>query len=579
MGTNIVKKPILRFKTYDQLQVLRVPLEIDKLIPACHLVRIVNDCIEKLDISCFEAYYSNFGCPAFHPKMLIKVWIYGYCERIYTSRRLCKALKENINFIWLSGNQHPCFKTLCDFRSNKMESMVDTVFKEVLLMLVELGYIDLGTLYIDGSKWEANANRYKVVWKKNTVRYKEQVLSRINDLLQEIKLIQSQEDSTYGAKDLPEVGESTALTLVLNSEEVHQHLVRLQDLVVQQSNSDKEKTSGRHSVGWHSGSIKRLKTIEKTLSKELEKVEKYERQAEVLGDRNSYSHTDPDATVLHMKREESLPAYNIQHSTNNQYIINYTVSQNSSDSPTLPDHLDKFKERLAGIRLSIPSEIPPHSNVLLGVKCVADAGYGSEENYADCQQRGIIAFIKYPLWYQEQTGKLLKKKFNAYNWTYEQSSDSYTCPNDRKVVFKENTIRTSTNGYEKHIKLYECENCNDCLFADDCKRSPDKPRTISFSPQGELYKQQAKQLLDTLKGKQKRSQRSIEVESAFGDIKYNRAAFRMQYDRFILRGKAKVYIEYGILSMAHNLRKIYCQQSGCWKEQYAQRASKKGKKA
>jgi transposase len=578
MGTNIVNKPILRFKTYDQLQVLRVPLEIDKLIPACHLVRIVNDCIEKLDMSCFEEYYSNFGCPAFHPKMMIKIWIYAYCERIYTSRRLFKAMNENINFIWLSGNQHPCFKTLCDFRSNKMEGMVDTVFKEVLLMLVELGYIDLDTLYIDGSKWEANANRYKVVWKKNADRYKEQVLLRINDLLKEIKQLQQQEDAIYGSKNLPELGETTELNVVLNSQEVHQHLIRLQDLVAQQSVDDKEKSSGRQSSrrqssGRHTASTKRMKTIEKVLYKEVKKVEKYEHQQEVLGDRNSYSHTDPDATVLRMKREESLPAYNVQHSTNNQYIVNYTISQNSSDSPTLPEHLDKMEERLASIKLTLAPKIA-HSNVLAGTKCVADAGYGSEENYADCQQRGIIAFIKYPLWYQEQTGELLKKKFNAHNWTYDESSDSYTCPNERKVVFKENTTRISTNGYEKHIKLYQCETCEDCPFANDCKKTMDKPRTISFSPQGEVYKQEAKVLLDTPEGKEKRSERSIEVESAFGDIKYN-----MQYDRFILRGKEKVYIEYGILSMAHNLRKVYCQQSGCWKEYYAQRASKKSKEA
>lgn len=563
MGTNIVKKPTLRFKPYDQLQVLRVPLEIDKLIPACHLVRIVNDCIEKLDISCFEEYYSHFGCPAFHPKMMIKVWIYGYCERIYTSRRLCKALRENVNFIWLSGNQHPCFKTLCDFRSNKMEAMVDTVFKEVLLMLVELGYIDLDTLYIDGSKWEANANRYKVVWKKNTVRYKEHVLNRINALLEEIKQLQQQEDATHGANDLAEVGESTELNLVFNSQEVHQHIIRLQELVAQQSGEDKVKAH----------STKRMKTIEKVLHKEVKRVEKYEHQQDILGDRNSYSHTDPDATVLRMKREQSLPAYNIQHSTNNQYIVNYTVSQNSSDSPTLPEHLDKMEERLTSIKLTLAPKMA-HGNVLAGTKWVADAGYGSEENYADCQKRGLIAFIKYPLWYQEQTGELLKKKFIAYNWTYDESSDSYTCPNERKVIFKENITRSSTNGYEKHIKLYQCETCDDCPFANDCKKTIDKPRTISFSPQGEVYKQQAKVLLDTPEGKEKRSQRSIEVESAFGDIKFN-----MKYDRFILRGKQKVCIEYGILSMAHNLRKVYCQQSGCWKDYYAQRASKKDKKA
>jgi transposase len=87
MEANIAKNRVIRFKTYDQSQVLHVPVEIDKLIPSCHLVRIVNECIDKLDMSLLEVYYNQYGCPSFHPKMMIKLWIYGYCERIYTSLR------------------------------------------------------------------------------------------------------------------------------------------------------------------------------------------------------------------------------------------------------------------------------------------------------------------------------------------------------------------------------------------------------------------------------------------------------------------------------------------------------------
>ena len=148
------------FKNYDQDQVFHAPIFIADLIPPVHLVRIVDKVVEEIDMSSLELYYVGGGRSAYHPKMMIKLWIYGYCERIYTSRRLTKMIRENVNYIWLSGGQQPCFKTMSDFRSGKLQEMVDMVFKQVLAMLIDLGYIDLDDLYVDGSKWEANANRH-----------------------------------------------------------------------------------------------------------------------------------------------------------------------------------------------------------------------------------------------------------------------------------------------------------------------------------------------------------------------------------------------------------------------------------
>ena len=206
------------FKSYCQEQLLHLPVQISSLIPENHLVRIVDRVVEGIDMSVLEAFYVGGGCSPYHPKMMIKLWIYGYCERYYTSRRLAKAIRENIHYMWLSGHHQPCFKTLNNFRSGKLSEMIDIVFKEVLEMLVELGYIDLDDLYVDGSKWEANGNRHKVVWRKNTERYKGIVI----------------------------------------------------------------------------------------------KLSKYEAQELILGTRNSYNRTDEDATMLRMKDEQLLAAYNVQ---------------------------------------------------------------------------------------------------------------------------------------------------------------------------------------------------------------------------------------------------------------------------
>jgi transposase len=542
----------IKFKKYDQEQVMQVPIAVSSLIPIGHLVRIVNQVVEGIEMSDLEQYYQGGGRSPYNPKMLIKVWIYGYCERLYTSRRLAKALRENIHFMWLSGSQQPCFKTLCEFRGERMQAMIDVIFKQVLLLLVESGYIDLGDLYLDGSKWAANANQYKRVWRTNTERYKQAVTDRIVTLLEEIKALQAEEDSDHGQGDLRELGKGEPITVVLNSEEVKQHLVALRELVEQESAKQQAANKSK---------IKDLSRLSNKLAKEQENLIKYEEQEAVLGERNSYSQTDHDATMLRMKDDRLLPAYNVQHTTSNQYIVNYTIAQNGSDSPTLPPHLDKMEVRFEG--LQIPEETS------LG----ADAGYGSEENYADLESRGIEAYVKYPLWYQEVSGELVKKRFRRENWDYDAQSDTYTCPEQRTLVFKQEEQRVSENGYEKTVRIYECESCENCPLAAECKKSETKNRTVMHSEKGEAYKAKAKELLETDRGEEVRSNRAIEVESTFGDIKYN-----MKHDRFVLRGSNKVYVEYGLLSIGHNLRKVYCKESGIWAAYYAQRASKKGKK-
>lgn len=555
MEAKIVKKAVL-FKTYDQSQQLSLPVNIETLIPACHLVRIVNSAVEEVSMEDLSSYYLGSGCPPYHPKMLIKVWLYGYCEGIYTSRKISKALRENINFIYLSGNQNPCFKTLSSFRSGRMQDMVDTIFRQLLVMLVDMGYIDLNTFFVDGSKFEADANRHQVCWRKNTERYKSTVLERINAILERIKALQSQEDSHYGSKDLAELGTGESLTIVLNSEQLQEHLSSLSSIVSSQSKQDTH--------------AKEYSSLEKKLKEDAEKLAKYEQQEVVLAGRNSYSKTDQEATFMQMKRKECLPAYNVQHSTQNQYIVNYTISQNPSDNPTLIEHLDKYQQRLEGIRSP-----QTQAGILSGMSCGADAGYGSEENFAYSQSLGIEAYIKYPMWYQEHSGELAKKKFRVENWHFDSQKDTFTCPNGRLLVFKEKQIKTTKTGYERDVKIYECQSCVGCPFVEECKKSKEdhQPRTVQISPKMEQYKQQAKQMLDSPKGVLMRKQRSTEVETGFGDVKFN-----MNFDRFHLRSKNKVYVEYGLVAMAHNLRKVFCKESGIWEKQYAQRAKKAAKK-
>ena len=551
MSTKIAQSGKKRFKPYDQDVVIDIPVRVEELVSENTLAQIINEMVEGIEMKALEQYYHGQGCPPYHPKMMIKVWIYGYCSRVYTSRPLAKKLREDLVFIWLAGGHRPCFKTLSAFRSCRMQDLVDMILSRVLLYLVEHGYVNLEDLYVDGSKWEANANKHKIVWRKNTQRYKAGVLDRIAGLLEEFRGLQQAEDATYGNRDLAEHQSEEQIKAVLTSADLEKELRHLNDIIEEQADQ-KHKRS--------------LEKIHRHLSKEQTKLDKYEQQEKSLAHRNSYSKTDEDATALRMKDDRLLPGYNVQITTSAQFIINATLHQNGSDSPTLSPHVEQLEERLAGL-------VEPDWQA----DYTADAGYGSEENYDLLESKGFAAYVKYPLWYQEHSGQLAKHRFNSQNWYYDAEQDYYLCPNEQKLHFKEQVIKQTLNGYDRCVRIYQAENCPGCPFWEQCRGPRAKPNTnrwVQRSEKLEGYKEEVKKRLSSEKGQAKRSQRSVDVETPFANIKYN-----MGHRRFILRGIEKVNIEFQLLALAHNLKKIYCEQSEIWVEHYARRAAKKAEKA
>jgi len=238
MSTKIIKKREVRYKEYEQNITIDLPVLLSDYVKTNVLVQIVDNLVEGLSLERFSVYYSEKGCPAYHPKMMLKVWIYGYCTGVYTSRPLAKQLRENLCFLWLSGGRRPCFKTLCDFRSKRMKGMLDEFFKEVLVYLVMNEYVDLDKLYTDGTKVEANNNKYKIVWRKNIERYKLWVEQRVDKLLEEITVLQLAEDLKYGNKDLESESRNEKIQFELNSESLQNCVNRLNEV----SKSEEDKT-------------------------------------------------------------------------------------------------------------------------------------------------------------------------------------------------------------------------------------------------------------------------------------------------------------------------------------------------
>src|SRR4030066_336113 len=167
------------FKPYVMNQVALLPPSYEELIAADHLVRVVNKAVEAIDVSALLAQYKGGGTSSYHPQMLLKVLVYAYTQQLYSSRKIAKALRENIYFMWLSGNQQPDFRTINRFRSEVVKDVIEDIFTSVLELLIEGGYVKLENYFLDGTKMEANANKYSWVGGRSTRHYKHKLQEKV----------------------------------------------------------------------------------------------------------------------------------------------------------------------------------------------------------------------------------------------------------------------------------------------------------------------------------------------------------------------------------------------------------------
>ncbi len=158
-------KPV--FKEYNQSQLLLLPPGLEELIPECHMVRVVNKTREQLNLEPLVESYKRGGTSSYHLRMMIKVIVYAYLSKIYSSRKTGKVLREDVNFMWLSGMSRPDFRSINNFRSGRMKEAIDKVFGAMIEFCIENKYVRLENYFVDGTKIEADANRYSYVWAKS----------------------------------------------------------------------------------------------------------------------------------------------------------------------------------------------------------------------------------------------------------------------------------------------------------------------------------------------------------------------------------------------------------------------------
>lgn len=501
----------LRFKSVTSQQSVLFPGNLSDKIRPNHPVRIVNQIVDQLNIDDILSTYKGGGTSSYHPRVMIKVLFYSYLNNIYSCRKIARQLEENIHYMWLSGEATPNFRTINNFRSHKLKGKIQDLFAQLVRLMNQMGYVSLDVQYVDGTKIEAASNRYTFVWRGSVEKNKEKLETKIDTVLKEIEVNICADESDHSEDHLPEKIDSTLLQQKI--EKLNQHRDQL--------NKQQQK---------------QVKQLEEDA---LPRLEKYEEQLETLGDRNSYSKTDTDATFMrmkedHMKNGQLKPAYNVQISTENQFITNYSLHQRPGDTATLIPHLEQFESFYQKQSATI----------------VADSGYGSEQNYQHLENEGIEAFVKYNYFHKEQKRNYKKNAFLVANLYYNKEKDFYICPMGQHMINVGSGNRKSDLGFEYQVNIYQAQNCSACSLRGMCHKAKGN-RRIEVNHNLNRLRAIARDKLLSGKGLYHRSKRPIEPEAVFGQTKSNN-----KFNRFTLRSIEKTMIEFGLVAIAHNLRKM-----------------------
>lgn len=479
----------------------------EKEIPASDSVRLINQIVEEMDITSLLSTYKRTGRPtATSPSIMLQVMIYGYMEGKYSSRDIESACKRDINYIWLlNGEKAPNYHEIARFRRKRLSLCAEELFYQFVKKLRELDEIKYEHLFIDGTKIEANANKYTFVWRKSVTKHEEKLLNKLDKRTSELC-------NDYGI--LPCEPETLLETLKSRAIEPFVH------------GRGKRKTQIQRDI--------------EELASFLARKGKYETYQQTFKGRNSFSKTDPDATFMHMKEDhmrnaQLKPGYNVQFAVEGEYITGVTVSSERSDQLTLIETLETMYNNLGEYYKDV----------------TADAGYESEENYTWFEDKPTECYIKPQNYERSKTKKYKSNMALRENMKYDPVTDEYTCQNGKKIQPKYIGKRVSKSGFESEITYYECESCEGCPYRKKCTKAKGN-RKLQVS---KIFIQQREESLKRITsemGIELRMNRSIQSEGAFGVVKQN-YAFR----QFLLRGKKKVFTEILLIAFAYNVNKLH----------------------
>ncbi len=497
---------------------LVLPLSLEGLVPDDDSVRLLSHELEGLDYTLlYQAYSAKGRNPALDPKTMFKILTYAYSQNIYSTRKIETACRRDINFMWLlAGHKAPDHSTIARFRTGFLAQACEDLFYQMVRHLASMGELSKETVFIDGTKLEACANKYTFVWKKSVGKWEEKMFTKMaaavemlnREYMQSFVLLK--ETRTAGLRGIVDY---------------------LEDYCME------------HAVAFVHGRGKRKSVHQRYLElfrRFLDRQLLYDLHHSRFGDRNSYSKTDLDATFMHMKDDhmrnaQLKPGYNVQIGVDSEYIVAADIFQDRTDVWTMIPFL-RHMEKQTGFRYP-------------GV--TADSGYESEEIYEYLRQHGQRAYIK-PQTYEKWKKRSFKQDISKReNMGYDAKNDAYTCHAGRTLYPVYVKKQKNRNGYESEVTVYECTDCGGCPCKNKCTKAKGNKK-LQVSKNFIEHRQASYENIMSETGIRYRMNRSIQVEGAFGVLKNDYG-----FQRFLLRGKTKVKLEILLLCFGYNINKLH----------------------
>lgn len=487
-----------------------MPLDLGLRIEEGAPVRLLSQICDELEYGELDGAYAHKGRKsAVSPRRLFAIMVFAYMNGIYSSRKIEEACRRDIHFMWLlEGHKAPDHNTIARFRKERLNGTMEGLFYQLVKKLREKEEVVFRDVFVDGTKIEANANRYSFVWRKAVEKQSAKLEPKLAAHMERIQ-------TEHGI-------------LCAAPEEALRQMDELRQ---------------RQDIRFVSGKGKRKTGLQKdyeTLEGYVQRQSKYKEYGAIFRDRNSFSKTDTDATFMHMKEDhmrngQLKPGYNLQIAVEAEYIVGMDLCAERSDMNTLIPLLERMHGKLK----------QRHETV------TADAGYESEENYAYLEENNQLCFIK-PANYEQQ--KARKHKANKYlreNMPYNEAEDAYTCPAGRRLLRDTNRQRKSKSGYVAELSVYTCENCEGCAQKALCTKAKGA-RRMEYSPAFAAYRERTLRDIQTERGILLRMNRSIQAEGAFGIWKED-CGFR----RFLLRGRENALTETLLMGFAYDVNKLH----------------------
>ena len=521
-----MRKPIYLHQDYtlnEEGYQLKLPLNLETIISADDSVRLLSQFVEAMDLTDLYSTYERINTVS--PRTLLKIVLYSYMNGDYSSRSMELNCKRDINFMYLlEGKPVPDHATFARFRSIHFAPCAKRILAEMSTLLYELGEVSGETIFIDGTKIEACANKYTFVWKKAVTKNHEKLLIKIAALIAECEQL-------YG------------IQIVHGDTVKMKHVKRLRKKLY--ALKQEENIEFVYGIGKRKSPLQ--KSIE-TLEEYLKRLKGYTKKLHICGKRNSYSKTDPDATFMRMKEDamgngQLKPAFNLQHGVDSEYIVWLTTGPQPADATTLIPFLKETEEYLA----------------FKYQKIIADAGYESEENYVFLDQNQQLAFIK-PSNYEISKKRTYKNDIGRIeNMDYDEKSDAYICKNRKQLSFTHVRRSKSKTGYVSEKTIYQCGECKDCPYKKECIKGnncktpiEERNKVLSVAKTFLKYREEDLERILSDEGILLRINRNIQAEGSFGELKQD-----MQFRRYLSRGTPNVLAESVLLAMAKNVNKLH----------------------